>query len=325
MNEQQGSGIDLHKLKPTEIVQNVDEKVKPYAAFLSKFSHDWTSTLARALAYSLLTTMFPITLVILSILGLAISSLAPQAQGVLVSHMKSAIPSVISSGDLISTALKQLGKVSGILGVISVILAIFTGSRLFLLIEQCFNIIYRTHSRPPLRQNSVAIGMLLLFLILIPLMIAASSAPAIITAILKNTPAGHTPFSGLLFNALGFLGSLLAGWILFQAIYMIVPNMRISFVRSWRGALVAALALQIFLSLFPIYATHFLGGFIGQVGFAIILLAFFYYFGLILLLGAEVNAFFFEHVDKTDDLADLVYSAAHAVDGDQAATEKQAS
>jgi len=324
MNEQQGSGSDVNKLKPTEVIQSVDatikpdalvqttrETIKPYAAFLSKFSHDWSQTLARALAYSLLTTMFPISLAILSTLGLALGALDSHAQAALISRMQAALPSVISSGDLIQTALKQLSKISGILGVIAVILAIFTGSRLFLLIEQCFNIIYRTHSRPALRQNIVAIGMLVLFIILIPFMIAASSAPAIITSVLKNTPAGHAPFSGLLFNALGFLGSLLAAWILFQAIYMVVPNQRISFARSWRGAIVAAFALQVFLSLFPIYATHFLGGFIGQVGFAIILLAFFYYFGLILLLGAEVNAFFFERVHKTDDLADLVYLAAH--------------
>jgi membrane protein len=149
--------------------------------------------------------------------------------------MQSSLPSVIKSGDLIGTAVKQLAKISGILGVSAVILAIFTGSRLFLLIEQCFNIIYRTHARPSIRQNIVAISMLLPFIILIPVMIAASSAPAIITAILKNTPAGHAPFSSLLFNLLGFLGSLLAGWILFQAIYMVVPIQRISFPRSWLG------------------------------------------------------------------------------------------
>jgi membrane protein len=333
MNEQQGPGVDINKLKPAEVKQSVDEKIKPealvestnekfkpYTAFLSKFNHDWSQTLARALAYSLLTTMFPITLVILSTLGIAIGTLDSHAQAALITRMQSALPSVISSGDLIQTALTQLAKISGILGVISVILAIFTGSRLFLLIEQCFNIIYRTHSRPALRQNIVAIAMLLLFVILIPVMIAASSAPAIITSLIKNTPAGHTPFSGLLFNVLGFLGSLLAAWILFQAIYMVVPNQRISFARSWRGAGVSAVALQIFLSLFPVYATHFLGGFIGQVGFAIILLAFFYYFGLILLLGAEVNAFFFERVDKTDDLADLVYLAAHQAGGDRRAS-----
>jgi len=50
----------------------------------------------------------------------------------------------------------------------------------------------------------------------------------------------------------------------------------------------------------------------------IILLAFFYYFGIILLLGAQVNAFISEHVrSKTDDLVKLVYTAANKADDDQ--------
>jgi membrane protein len=316
MSEQQEAGINTNKPKPTEFVQSANEKVKPYTAFLGKFSHDWSSTLAGALAYNLITTMFPIALAALSVLGLVIGTLNPQNYSALVINMQDAIPSVINSGDLIQTALNQLAKISGILGVISVLLAIFTGSHLFRLIERCFNIIYRTHPRPALRQNIVAIAMLLLFIILIPIMIGVSSAPASISTFLKQTPVGQAPFSGLLFNILGFLGSLLAAWILFQAIYMVIPNKRITFAHSWGGALVAAVALQIFLSLFPFYASHFMEGFIGAVGFALILLAFFYYFGLILLLGAEVNAFFFEHVDKTDDLAAQVYIASHQAGAD---------
>jgi uncharacterized BrkB/YihY/UPF0761 family membrane protein len=34
----------------------------------------------------------------------------------------------------------------------------------------------------------------------------------------------------------------------------------------------------------------------GQIGFAIILLLFLYFAAIILILGAQVNAFFFEHI-----------------------------
>ena len=54
--------------------------------------------------------------------------------------------------------------------------------------------------------------------------------------------------------------------------------------------------MQLFLVLFPIYATLFLNNYIGQVGFVLILLLFFYIFMLILLLGAEINAFFAEGI-----------------------------
>ena len=52
------------------------------------------------------------------------------------------------------------------------------------------------------------------------------------------------------------------------------------------------MSVQAYLQLFPFYATHFLGGYTGTVGFAIIFVFFFYYFAVILLAGAEVNAFY---------------------------------
>src|SRR5437762_11587272 len=62
------------------------------------------------------------------------------------------------------------------------------------------------------------------------------------------------------------------------------------------GALLAAVALQLYLALFPLYATYFLTSVPGVVGLIALLLIFFYYFAVILLLGAEVNAFFVEGV-----------------------------
>src|SRR2546423_1910727 len=122
-------------------------------------------------------------------------------------------------------------------------------------------------------------------------------------SVLQIIPAG-----GFLLSLFGILGSLLVSWILFEVMYMIVPKPHIRFHKSWRGALVAAIALQIYLSLFPLYATHFLNGYIGQVGFALILVIFFYYFAVILLLGAEVNAFFTEGIRQTpDNLAAMVH------------------
>ena len=74
--------------------------------------------------------------------------------------------------------------------------------------------------------------------------------------------------------------------------YLVVPNQHISFRESWFGAFLAAIATQAYLQLFPFYATHFLGGYTGTVGFAIIFIFFFYFFAVILLGGAEVNAYY---------------------------------
>src|SRR5215469_5153512 len=116
--------------------------------------------------------------------------------------------------------------------------------------------------------------------------------------------------NGFVLSAASILGSAVVAWILFQATYMVVPHQSISFKRSWRGALLAALLLEIFLAAFPFYVTHFMGSYTGVAGFAIIFLLFFYYFALILLLGAQVNAYFSENVGPLPDTLAVVLSDA---------------
>src|SRR5207248_1621882 len=186
-------------------------------------------------------------------------------------------------------------------GIIAVVLALFNGSRLFILIEGIFGIIYHVRQRTVIKQNLMAFGMLILFIVLIPIMAFASALPAVVLSIL--------PSSGAIAFLAGILGGLISSYILFQAIYMVVPNQHISFRNSWLGALVAAIALEIYLTLFPLYVQHFLSsGPSASLGTAIFLLIFFYYFAVILLLGAQVNAFFAEGVKATPvDLVTLVH------------------
>ncbi len=129
----------------------------------------------------------------------------------------------------------------------------------------------------------------------------ASALPAVVLSILPGNSV--IAFLG------GILGVFIASYILFQAIYIVVPNQHISFRNSWLGALVAAIALDIYLTLFPLYVQHFLSsGPAASLGTAIFLLIFFYYFAVILLLGAQVNAFFAEGIKATPvDLVSLVH------------------
>jgi uncharacterized BrkB/YihY/UPF0761 family membrane protein len=56
--------------------------------------------------------------------------------------------------------------------------------------------------------------------------------------------------------------------------------------------------------------THFLSGYTGTVGFAIIFIFFFYFFAVILLGGAEINAFYAQGKRAVpENMAGLVQSA----------------
>ncbi len=289
--------------KAPEVVQTAVKDVKPLQEFWNKFNNDWSWNLSGALAYSLLMAIFPFFTALLAILGPVLGALNPQEFNNIVNRIVEAFPSATATqvSAILNTARTGLLKANAILWTISIVLAIYNGSRLFVLVENCFGIIYHLQPRKFIAQNATAIGMLILFIILIPIMIGAGTIPVLLISLLPGSA------SGIIVNILGFLGGWLVAYLLFQAIYIIVPNQKIRFRNSWLGAVLAGLLLQLYLVLFPLYIQHFLtGGIAVAVGSAVILLVFFYYFALILFLGAEVNAFFAEGVTSTPNLLTLV-------------------
>src|SRR6266852_513688 len=171
----------------------------------------------------------------------------------------------------------------------------------------------------------IAIIMMLLFIILIPIMFFAATLPSFILQFVYTVPTlKMLPFISVIINnpvtiyLTGALGGLLAAFIFFITIYIVVPNQRISLRNSWLGALISAIALELFISIiFPFYTTRFMGNYTGQAGFAVILLVFFYYFAVILILGAEINAFFLEKVRPLpNDLATFVSTMAGKLNRD---------
>jgi membrane protein len=301
------------------------KNVKSVQAFWTKFNNDWVMTFAAGLAFNLITAIFPILIALIAIAGFIFGSFNPGFQSNLIAHIQSVFPPPINQGNVLGPALTTLSKSAGFFAIIAILVAVFGGSRLFVSIEGYFSIIYHTRQRTIIPQNIMALSMLLLFIILIPLMVFASSLPALVQSILQATPIHLIPGIGLLFSAIGILTGLIIAWILFEAIYIVVPNQHISFRNSWLGSVIAAIAVSIYLYLFPFYVTHFLGNDKGQIGFAVILLFFFYYFAVILLLGAEINAFFAEGIRATPEpLTTIVHAYTSHLPTSKEAIQEQA-
>src|SRR2546421_7311914 len=307
--------------KGSSAVQAVGKDVKPLQALLRKFSNDWSMNLSAALAYNILLATFPMLVALLAILGLLLGSFSRDASALVLQALSSVLPKEINAASIVRGVEQNLTRSSGLLSLIAVLSAIFGGSRLFVLLETCFCIIYRVRPRTFLHQNLMAIGMLLVFIILVPIMVFAGSVPTLAFSLLQNSPLGRSP---LLASAAGFLGGLIASFILFEFIYVVVPNQHIRLRHGWLGAIVAAVAMQIYLLLFPLYASHFLIGVAGAMGLTAILIVFFYYFAVILLLGAEINAFFAEGVRPIpNDLATFVSTMAGKLHEDIPSDEAQ--
>jgi YihY family inner membrane protein len=316
---------DTKQDKPAEVAQTAEKEAKSFKDFFSKFSNDWVMNFSAGLAYNVLTAIFPIVIAIISIAGLFVGALDPAAKTNLIASLSKALPPPLNSGNVLGPALNQLSKNAGFLGIIAILLAIFGGSRLFVTMEGYFDVIYHTRPRDFIHQNIMAILMLLLFVILIPIMIVASSLPALFFSALQATPISQIPGIGFLFSLGGFFGTLLVSWILFLAIFIVVPNQHISFKNSWKGALVSGFLLALFLTLFPLYVTHFMNTYTGTTGFAVILLLFFYYFSVILLLGAEINAFYSENVKVTPaDIPTMIHEYTSHLPTSEKAVQEQA-
>src|SRR5437588_12952016 len=103
---------DAKQQKGSGFVQTIGRDVKPIHTFFTKFTNDWSMNLSAMLAYNLLMAMFPIFIALVSILGLILGTLDPNAKRHLIDQIGGVFPSSISP-QVLSPALNQLAKDSG--------------------------------------------------------------------------------------------------------------------------------------------------------------------------------------------------------------------
>lgn len=264
------------------------KQAKKATNFWTKISEDWMLNFSGMLAYNYLTAIAPILLAVLAISGLALNSLSPEAYQAFVAGLASRFPAG-SGSSFVTSALAALQRSAGVLLVIAIVAAIFSGSRLFVALDNIFAVIFRVDVRPLVKQNIMALLMMLLFLVLAPLTFFASSIPALV---LSYVLPGGAQSNVLLLTAEGFIGGVIVTFILFGVIYYVVPNTQRSWADTWPGALATAVLLNLYEVLFPIYQSIFLknAGLGSAAGLAVVILIFLYYIGVITLLGAEINA-----------------------------------
>jgi membrane protein len=262
--------------------------IKRAKAFWTKFGNDWCMNLAGLLAYNFLTAIFPLLLGILALAALlAPPSLVQQLAG----KMNTVLPASLTSGANINfyTILQGFRKASGVTAVISLVGLLWTGSNLFGVMENCFSIVFRTKARGFIQQKVMSLAMIVIFAILAPLAVVASSISGSVSGLTQAF--GNLPGLGLVFAIGGYAVGVLLAFVLFFCIYIVVPNMAVNPRDVWRGALFAAVLFEIVNLVFPLYVRTQHAQF-GQFALLLALLTFwFWVISLILLLGAEMNSF----------------------------------
>ncbi len=292
--------------------KSLKKRLKPLLRFWQKISNDWVFNLSGMLAYNILTTMFPILLALLAISGFILNTISPGSEEQLVRAVANAFPGGSSGtgGVVVEATLNNLRRQAGVLFIIGLLASIFTGSRLFIALENCFSVIFRLRGRSLIRQNLVAIGMLLLYMALAPILFLASIVPTAILNAIQKSDAGSA-VNGLLFHIVGLIVAFVVALVLFSVIYIVVPDRPVRFREVWRGTLLAAGLLVLYEIVFPIYESVALrpDNYGSVAAFAIVILIFFYYLALILLLGAEVNSWASGQRESASDIAAILHDA----------------
>ena len=266
--------------------------------FVKKFLNDWSLNFGALLAYTVLIALLPLLVAAFGIFGLVFKN-NPGARETVVNAIIDSLPDNNTKQGVLQVtniAADNLQDNAGGILAIGIILALWGGSRLFVSMDQVFTIIYRTRQRSFIIQNLVAIGMLIIFIIFMIFIFIIAGVPAfVINALPDNNGAQFGIFIA------GICISIFLGFIFFLLVYLIVPNKKIKGRHIWCGALLAAILLDVFVVLFPLYIRRFMNSFIGLIGFAVILITFFYYFAMILIIGAQINAYFFERIQQLPD------------------------
>lgn len=264
---------------------------------LQKFLEDQAPNWAVLIAWNTLFAVFPIVVFLAAVLGIIATFIGETKMvschvlgnvqiSALDCTLLTALPSQTVTGAY--DAIKHFEAQKGLLIVIGVLGLLWGGSALFGAMEQAFAVIYHTRPRDFVPQKLMSIGMIFLLTLLGGVAIVSSVAlPAI-----PSIPGAPEALRGGLSLVLQVVVGLIAGSLLFLSVYFVVPNRPQQFGKVWPGAVVAGTLFELVTLLFPLYIslTNSAVTYGKEFGLFFVVLTFFFFFGLITMVGVEVNS-----------------------------------
>jgi len=253
-----------------------------------KFGNDWTMNLAVLIAFNLITSFVPLVLAIVTLVAVIPAGAGSTSN--VATQINKILPAEVRSNINVQSLLTNVQHASGILGIISIVGLLWGGSNLFSAIESAFAVVFRVKTRGFLRQKLMSLVMILLFVVLLPIsFVSALFLSSTTTTLGKIVPGVVSGPAGVI---VGLAASLAVLFLLFLSIYVVVPNMPVTWRNAWRGALFAAVLMWIVNTIFPLYTSHFVSSKqygAAALGSALITITWFWLFSVVLLIGAQVN------------------------------------
>ena len=227
-------------------------RLAPLVDFWIKINNDWIFNLAGLLAYNFIVTLFPILLLLLGGVGVLLGQISPAAEQEFQSAIAALLPAQIGQV-IVAGIVSNLKSSVSLLLLVGFVGAFLAGSHLFITLENCFGVIFRLRGRNFLRQNLMAIGMLLVYLLFVPAVFLGSLMPPLLRDLLPRS--GHGAVAQFIIRLSYPLVTLIVTTVAIGLTYVFVPNRpvtRRTLRNDWKGAALAAALAAGLPSLLPV-------------------------------------------------------------------------
>ncbi len=260
----------------------------------TKFDRDWGWNLARLLAYACLTALFAVVGLQLAVLSFVLRITSDVTEHQLVAQLVRFLPDRVTSSALIAFT-DSLERAPWPLVLLGLGVALWYGSRFFVVLESCLCIVFRRPKRSFRKQNRAALLLLVVFVVLLPIIILSATVTphiAISQPHLARSGTSARLVSDPLFITLALLAGFAANFGLLLVAYTRLTPGGVSLGDAAPGALLGAVLAQAYLLVFPFYARYVLhpSQFGTIAGFALVALVFFFAYATFIVLGAELAA-----------------------------------
>ena len=267
---------------------NINRLLKtPPGRLFVKMGEDNAFNWAVIIAWNLLQSLFPIALVMAGVLGLGLGYIGVSSQQVY-GTIASIVPDPSAQKEVLAT-LNTFHNKSGIFFLVGFAGLVWSGAGLFRTMEQGFAVIYHTRQRPLIKGFLVSVGMVFLLTVLGGLMLVTTTVLGLLNQLpYLPTVLANAPIDFVLQVVFG-VGT---GFLLFLAIYYVVPNRRQDWGKVWIGAALAGVLFEGLSLVFPLYLRLTGGGstYGKTFGLLFLLMVYFYFLGIVTMVGVEVNS-----------------------------------
>ncbi|HEY1294258.1 MAG TPA: YihY/virulence factor BrkB family protein [Chloroflexota bacterium] len=252
--------------------------------FIKKVLDDQTPNLGALLAWGTLSTILPLLLGMLSIAGLVLRD--QQRLDQVYNALGSALPS--SAAGPITDVLDGMRQGSAApAGVVAIVLLLISGSSFFTNMASVFDHAYHVEGRNMIVERLVGFAMLVVTTALLVVSALAVGLGSVVT----NLP-GVLPVGTIAGQVVGWSVTIVSVFVLFLLIYRILPNAQQRWGSVVPGSLLALILVMVISQGFPLYVALFPPNHAYSVfGVFLVLTFWLYLLGIVLALGAELNAF----------------------------------